>query len=91
MNVLDRYLRDSQKLIGPRTQEKELFDNEVVKWLKEGMLISQAIRRANEKYPDTALKLTLDNLPNITTYYNFLKNYMEFVQRIDPKQNKELM
>ena len=57
MNLIDQYLRRSQEIIGDRTESEEQYDNEVVKWLKEGLTIRKAIDKANERYPGEALQL----------------------------------
>ena len=89
MSLIDQYLRNSQKIIGNRTQSEERYDNEVIKWLRKGANIRRSIKKANEKYPDEALKVNETNVDDVAAHYEYLMQHFEIMQRISPKQGKE--
>ena len=89
MNLIDQYLRRSQEIIGKRTNAEERYDNEVVKWLKKGVNIRKAINKANKKYPDEALRIDETNVDDVAVHYEYLRQHMEIMQRIDPKPGKK--
>ena len=82
MSLIDQYLRRSQEIIGSRTESEERYDNEVIKWLKEGMTIGKAINRANERYPDEALKLDKTNVDDVAAHYEYLMQHIEILQKV---------
>jgi predicted nucleotidyltransferase len=82
MSLIDQYLRRSQEIIGSRTESEERYDNEVIKWLKEGMTIGKAINRANERYPDEALKLDKTNVDDVAAHYEYLMQHLEILQKV---------
>jgi len=55
MKEMDLYLDRANEIIGDRSKEEELYDNEVVKWLKKYGKIRKALNKANKKYPGEAL------------------------------------
>lgn len=82
MSLIDQYLRRSQEIIGSRTESEERYDNEVIKWLKKGMTIGKAINRANERYPDEALKLDKTNVDDVAAHYEYLMQHIEILQKV---------
>jgi hypothetical protein len=89
MSLIDQYLRNSQEIIGNRTQSEERYDNEVIKWLRKGVNIRRAIKKANKKYPDEALKVNEANVDDVAAHYEYLRQHLEIMQRISPQQGKE--
>jgi hypothetical protein len=83
MSLVNQYLRRSQEIIGDRTESEELYDNEVVKWLREGLSIRKAINRANERYPDEALKLDEEHVEDVAAHYEYLMQHMEILQKME--------
>ena len=83
MSLIDQYLRRSQEIIGNRTESEEQYDNEVIKWLKKGLTTRKAIDRANERYPDEALKLDETAVEDVVAHYEYLLQHMEILQKID--------
>ena len=88
MGLIDQYLRRSQEIIGQRTQAEEQYDNEVIKWLNKGVNIRKAIKKANKKYPDEALKVDATNVDDIAAHYEYLRQHMEIMRKINTKQDK---
>lgn len=89
MSLIDQYLRRSQEIIGNRTRAEERYDHEVIKWLKKGVNIRKAINKANKKYPDEALKVDETNVDDVAAHYEYLRQHMEIMRRIRPKQGKD--
>lgn len=89
MSIMDEYLRRSEEIIGNRTQAEELYDNEVIKWLKKGLNINRAIRKANKKYPDEALKVNETNVDDVAAHYEYLMQHLAIMQRISSQRGKE--
>ena len=82
MSLIDQYLQRSQDIIGERTPEEVRYDNEIIKWLKKYGKIRRAINKANEKYPNEALKYDDTNINDIASHYNYLLQHMEIVKKI---------
>jgi predicted nucleotidyltransferase len=82
MSLVDQYLRRSQEIIGNRTDSEEQYDNEVIKWLKKGLTVRKAIDRANERYPDEALKLDGTTDEDVAAHYEYLLQHMEILQKM---------
>ena len=82
MSLIDQYLRHSQEIIGNRTESEEQYDDEVIKWLKKGLTITKAIDRANERYPDEALKLDETTVEDVAAHYEYLLQHMEILQKM---------
>lgn len=72
MNVLKEYLGRASEIIGDRTPDEQKYDHEVIRWMRKGKSVSQAIAKANEKYPSEALKVDADNLADVQSHYEYL-------------------
>jgi hypothetical protein len=88
MNLFDDYLRRSQDIIGDRTQAEENYDNEVLNWLRKGAGIREAISKANQKYPEEALKIDNTNIDDVAAHYDYLKEHVEIMQKINRLKKK---
>ena len=88
MSLFDDYLHSSQDIIGDRTQAEEQYDNEVIKWLKKGVGVREAIRKANTKYPKEALKIDSTNVDDVAAHYDYLKEHMDIMRKINQLKNK---
>jgi len=82
MTFFDQYMRRSQEIIGDRTPEEEMYDNEVVICLKKYGNIRKAINRANKKYPEEALQYNDENIGDIELHYKYLMDHIEIVLKI---------
>jgi len=80
MNFTEQYLQRSQEIIGDRTPEEELYDNEVVMWLKKFGKIRKALNKANKKYPNEAMQYDDSNINNISSHYEYLLQHMEITK-----------
>ena len=88
MSLWNEYLRRSQDIIGDRTLAEEKYDEEVISWLKKGASIREAISKANDKYPEDALKIDGTNVNDVTAHYDYLKEHMDIIQKIGQIKNK---
>ena len=88
MSLIAQYLRRSQEIIGHRTDAEEQYDTEVIKWLKKGLTIKRAVKKANQKYPDEALKINEINIDDVAAHYDYLRQHLEIMEGIDAKQGK---
>lgn len=88
MSLTDQYLRRSQEIIGNRTRSEVRYDNEVIKWLKTGVDIREAISKASKKFPDEALRIDETNIDDVAAHYEYLMQHMEIMRRISPKRRK---
>jgi DNA-binding protein H-NS len=82
MKELEPYLERANEIIGERTKEEELYDSEVVKWLKKYGKIRKALNRANIKYPDEALKYDDSNIGDLEARYEYMVEHYEIVKRM---------
>ena len=80
MNFTEQYLQRSQEIIGDRTPEEELYDNEVVMWLKKFGKIRKALNKANKKYPNEAMQYDDSNINDIASHYEYLLQRMEITK-----------
>lgn len=88
MSLIDQYLRRSQEIIGSRTRSEEQYDNVVITWLKKGLNIKRAIKKANKRYPDEALKVDQTNVDDVAAHYEYLMEHMEIMKRISSEQDQ---
>lgn len=88
MGLIDQYLRRSREIIGTRTRSEERYDNEVIRWLKKGANMRKAINKANEKYPDEALKLDETNVEDVAAHYEYLMQHIEIMRKVSPRRGR---
>ena len=79
---MDPYLERANEIIGDRSREEELYDNEVVKWLKKYGKIRKALNKANKKYPDEALKYNDSDVDGLFDRYEYLMNHQEILAKM---------
>ena len=82
MNDIDQYLSRANEIIGERSPEEELYDNEVIKWLKKYGKIRKALNRANKKYPSEALQYDDSNVGDLFNHYEYLMKHDEIIKKI---------
>jgi hypothetical protein len=82
MDFIEQYFSRSQEIIGDRTQTEIRYDNEVVRWLRKGKEIKKAIKKANKKYPNEALKLDGSEINDVTSYYDYLLEHENIIRKI---------
>lgn len=82
MNDISRYLETANEIIGPRTREEELYDNEVVNCLKKYGKIRKALNRANKKYPAEALRYDETSLGELKERYEYMVDHYDIVKKM---------
>ena len=82
MDFIEQYFSRSQEIIGDRTQTEIRYDNEVVRWLHKGKEIKKAIKKANKKYPNEALKLDGSEINDVASYYDYLLEHENIIRKI---------
>lgn len=82
MNLLSQYLERADDIIGERTREQELYDIEVVNWLKKCGKIRKAINKANKKYPNEAIKYDDSNIHDVASHYDYLMRHMDILKKL---------
>ncbi|MFT6029812.1 MAG: hypothetical protein ACI8O8_001552 [Oleiphilaceae bacterium] len=82
MKELEPYLERANNIIGDRTKDEELYDNEVVNCLNKYGKIRKALNRANKKYPDEALEYDDSNIDDLQARYEYMVEHYEMVKRM---------
>jgi hypothetical protein len=82
MDFIEQYLLRSQEIIGDRSRAEIRYDNEVIRWLRKGREIKIAIKKANKKYPNEALKLEGSDINNVASYYDYLLEHENIIHKI---------
>jgi hypothetical protein len=82
MKEIEPYLERANNIIGDRTKDEELYDNEVVNCLKKYGKIRKALNRANKKYPDEALEYHDSNIDDLQARYEYMVKHYEIIKRI---------
>ncbi|MGD9206428.1 MAG: hypothetical protein PVF86_17900 [Desulfobacterales bacterium] len=82
MDFIEQYLSRSQEIIGNRSRAEIRYDNEVIRWLRKGREIKKAIKKANKKYPNEALKLDGSEIDDVASYYDYLLEHENIIHKI---------
>ena len=83
MDILKQYITRADEIIGERTPDEEKYDREVIRWIRRGKSISQAIAKASEKYPTEALQIDNDNLADVQAHYEYLAEHEAIMEKLD--------
>jgi hypothetical protein len=89
MDILSEYLAHANEVVGERTDEQIRYDREVIKWLKSGKDIREAVEKANEKYPSEALEVSKENLSDIDAHYDYLAQHEQILGMMAGKGDSE--
>ncbi len=76
--IIDFYNQISsgfEESIQERTSDEIAYDNAVIKELKKGENIKEALKMADKKYPDEALQYNNENINDIASHYDYLLNH----------------
>lgn len=82
VRLLEEYLKRANEIIGPQSKEEELYDTEVVRWLKNYGKIRRALNRANKKYPEEALHYDDSDLEELKDRYEYILNHNDKVKKL---------
>ena len=81
-DLLKNYLERAKEIIDDRTKEEEIYDQEVLRWLRKDKDIKKAIEKANIKYPDEALKINNSNINDVAEHYDYLLEHEKIFKKI---------
>lgn len=81
MSSIEDYLERANEIIGERSREEELYDNEVVKWLRKYGKIRKALNKAKKKYPDEALEYDESTIDELRERYEYLLNHENVIKK----------
>jgi hypothetical protein len=79
------YLNNSSdfgQMLQERSPGEVAFDNEVLRCLRRGLEIREALATGAAKYPDEGLQWTEETLPDITAHYEYLLNHEDIVRML---------
>ena len=82
MDIIDQYLSRSKEIIGERSENEIRYDNEVLKWMRKGKKVKNAILKANKKYPKEALKVDRSNMNDVAEHYSYLLGHENIVKNL---------
>ena len=82
MDFFKQYFQRSQEIIGNRTKDEERYDKEVLRWLRKGKNIKKAVGKANEKFPQEALRLNVSNINDVAAHYDYLLEHENIINKI---------
>ncbi|MCK4904999.1 hypothetical protein KAS42_01970 [bacterium] len=82
MDLIEQYLSRSKEIIGDRNQTEIRYDNEVLRWLRKGKKIKNAIIKANKKHPDEALQLDKSNINDVANHYDYLLEHEKIMRKL---------
>jgi hypothetical protein len=82
MDLIEQYLSRSKEIIGDRSDNEIRYDNEVLKWMRKGKKVKNAILKANKKYHNEALKFDRSNIGDIADHYNYLLEHENILKNL---------
>ena len=82
MDLIDQYLSRSKEIIGDRSENEIRYDNEVLKWMRTGKKVKNAILKANKKYPKEALKVDRSNISDVAEHYSYLLEHENILRNL---------
>jgi len=80
------YLDRAREGMGERTPAEIEYDNVVVEALNQGHPIQEALAIAGAKYPGEALQWDLDTISDIAAHYDYLKQHMAILKKVEPNR-----
>jgi len=86
VNQINAYLEQAREIIGDRSQAEIDYDNAVVAYLRTGMDIKRAIRAANQKHPEEALKPEAGHWTDLAARYEYIAEHQAILKRLGIKE-----
>ena len=74
--------KEPTKSLEKDPKKKKNMIYEVVKWLRKQGNIRKALNKANQKYPDQALKYGDSNIDDLASHYEYLMQHMNMVKKL---------
>jgi hypothetical protein len=82
MNPLEAYMARSKEIIGERTSAEKKCDTDVLKGLRKGKSIGQAIEAANRRHPGEALTVDDENINDVAAHYDYLLEHDNITRKL---------
>lgn len=83
---MNAYLKRAQEIIGDRTQGEIDYDDAIVANLNRGMDIKNALRSANEQYPDEALEPKNYHWDDLAARYEYIAEHKKILKKLGLKE-----
>jgi len=83
MGFEGEYFDRADEVIGQRTSGEIKYDAEVLKWLRRGRSIRDAIKKANRHFPDEALKVSTENEADVEEHYRFQLQHEDIIGKLN--------
>jgi len=80
VNIRKQYELKAKEIIGDRSKAEEQYDDEVLRGLKSGCNIRDAIARANAKYPTEALAVDASSEQDVASHNEFLLEHEKIMK-----------
>jgi hypothetical protein len=84
--MLKEYLQRADDIIGERTPEEIVHDDEVIACLERGIPIEMALASAAKKYPKEALDWNPGNIDDIADHYDYLMEHTQILKKLKNKK-----
>ncbi len=79
-NILKKYIKRAEQIIGKRTPAEIAHDDAVLAGLEMGFPIEAALANAAQKHPSEALQWDNYNIGNIASHYDYLKEHARILK-----------
>lgn len=86
MGLEEDFFDRADEIIGERTPEEQAYDGEVLKWLRKGRSIRDAIKKANRRFPDEALQVSPENEEDVEAHYRYQLEHEDILARLRPAE-----
>ena len=80
IDIRKQYELRAKEIIGDRSKAEEQYDDEVLRGLRSGSNIRDAIARANAKYPAEALAVDVSSEQDVASHYEFLLEHEKIMK-----------
>ncbi len=78
----DEYLQRAQEIIGERSPTEVAYDDAIVRYLRGGMDIRQALAAANRDHPAEALQVRSEDWEDLASRYEYLAEHKAILERL---------
>jgi len=86
--AIKTYLDRAAEILGERTESQILYDETVVEALNQGRTIKEALSIAGKDHPEEALEWDNDNIKDIATHYDYLKEHAKIMEILKKQRTR---
>ena len=86
--ILKAYLDHAAEMIGQRSPNEKAYDDAVLDALRRGKTIKESLAIAGTQFPDEAIQWSDDNIEEIATHYDYLRNHSDILKMIEVHKKK---